>query len=117
MLVGCSATASAPEPAETPSASAVQSISQRSISDEPLIGALPEDLGVTPEEYAFAFYVNSQAEGAAVEVPTVKESVIALHEFCSSGVPFALYEDETLNVNLADEASALTCEAMANPQR
>lgn len=118
MLVGCSATQPAPEPAETPSASAVSV--ERELSDEPPT-VYSDDLGISLEEYAFAKFADTQAmmntHSGPAERIGIRESVEALHTFCEHDEPFKLHDDDVLNEMMSDEADALTCEALTNPQR
>lgn len=118
MLVGCSATQPAAEPAETPSASAVSV--ERELSDEPPT-VYADDLGISLEEFAFAKFADTQAMMNTQSGPAdrigIKESVEALHSFCEDDEPFDLHDDPVLNEMMSHEADSLTCETLANPQR
>lgn len=121
-LVGCSAAEPTDAPAETPSASAVDQtpIAERSISNAPVGSVNSSDLdslGITPEEYGFTVYAFGQSAGSEDGVPTIAETVEALHAYCDSGEPFDISDERGLNGNLEKVAKEQACPEIADSNR
>lgn len=106
MLVGCSATQPAQEPAETPSASAVSVEPRPTSIDEITLDMDP----ALKEEAAFIHVAQMRATSHGLPEFDPDELVEALHDFCNSGESIKLTDDDYVNDSLDEIASMGTCE-------
>lgn len=108
MLVGCSATQSAPEPAATPLASAV-SVEPRPTSFDEI--TLDTDESIKAE---LVFVRLAQASLSNNGLPEIdgEKLVSSLHEFCESGEPMDLTDSDFANEYIDNLAINGTCEKL-----